>query len=292
MDDRVRTMWPGAMLLGEGPVWDARTEMLWFVDIKACRVHRLDPATGRVDTWDAPAAIGWVLPAVDDGMLIAGLQTGLACFDSTKGRFEHLAAVEPQLTGNRLNDATVGTDGEIWFGSMDDAEERASGRVYRFDGRGVTATTIAPCVITNGPAMSLDGRTLYHVDSPGRTIYAIPVADDGTTGTARVFVRIDAADGYPDGVSVDSLGNLWVGLWQGWCARLYGPDGALLREVRLPVANVTKVALGGHDMRTAYATTARIGLDAAALAAQPEAGNLFGFDVEVPGRTLPLARLR
>ena len=288
--DGVRTVWAGGALLGEGPVWDAVRRVLWFVDIKGCRVHRLDPATGVVDGWDAPAQVGWVLPA-EGGALVAGLRTGLARFDPDSGAFTHLADVEPDLPGNRLNDATVGPDGAIWFGTMDDGETDASGRVYRFDGTAVQLLPIASAVVTNGPALSPDGGTLYHVDSGNRTIHAIALSADGTLGAARVFARVDEADGYPDGPSVDAAGNLWVGLWQGGRARLYSPDGAILREVRLPVANVTKVALGGPDLRTAYATTARIGLSDAERAEQPGAGDLFAFEVETPGRALPPARV-
>lgn len=286
----VRTVWAGGALLGEGPVWDAVRGVLWFVDIKQCRVHRFDAATGRGDGWDAPTQVGWILPA-EDGALVAGLRTGLARFDPASGAFAHLADVEPDLPGNRLNDATVGPDGAIWFGTMDDDETRPSGRVYRFAGGVVRMLPIDPAVVVNGPALSPDGRTLYHVDSPGRTIHAIAVGQDGALGAARVFARIDPADGYPDGPSVDAAGNVWVGLWQGWRARLHSPDGAILTEVRLPVANVTKVALGGPDGRTAYVTTARAGLSDEERAAQPEAGNLFAFEVETPGRALPLARL-
>jgi sugar lactone lactonase YvrE len=231
-----------------------------------------------------------VLPA-HGGALIAGLQTGLARFDPADGRFEHLADVEPERPGNRLNDATVGPDGTIWFGSMDDGHEQPTGRVFRFNGTSVEATAIDPVPITNGPALSPDGRTLYHVDTVGGVIHAIPIAEDGTTGEPRVFTTIDPALGHPDGVSTDSAGNVWAAIWGGWCARLYAPDGTLLGEVRLPAAQITKVALGGADGRTAYATSARIGLDAEALAGQPDAGALFAFEVEVPGRALPPARL-
>lgn len=288
--DGVRTVWAGGALLGEGPVWDAARQCLWLVDIKQRRVHRLDPATGGVETWSAPSYVGWVLPA-SDGTLVAGLRAGLARFDPADGAFTPLAEVEPDRPGNRLNDATVGADGSVWFGTMDDAEAEASGRVYRFrDGR-VEAQPIAPAVVVNGPALSPDGRTLYHVDSAARTIHALSLTEDGTIGEARLFARVDPADGYPDGPSVDAAGNLWVGLWQGWRARLYAPDGAILREVRLPVANVTKVALGGPDLATAYVTTARIGLTHVERQAQPQAGDLFAFEVDTPGRALPLARL-
>jgi D-xylonolactonase len=291
MRNDVRTVWNGSALLGEGPVWDAHAAKLWFVDIKQHRVHRLDPETRAVETWSAPAQVGWVLPA-EGGVLIAGLQTGLATFDPVAGSFTPLADVEPHLPGNRLNDATVAADGTIWFGSMDDGCELPTGRLHRFDGAAVTTTALPAIPITNGPAFSPDGGTLYHVDTADGVIQAVPIDADGEPGTPRDFVRVDPDHGNPDGAITDSAGNVWVGIWGGWCARCYAPDGTLLREVRLPAANVTKIALGGPDLKTAYATTARGDLSEAELAEQPGAGHLYAFEVEVAGRETPVARLK
>ena len=283
----VRNVWSLGATLGEGPVWDARDAALWFVDIKQHRVHRFDPAGGETRSFDAPGQVGWVLPAADGGFL-AGLQTGLHRFDPESGAFTLLTAVEPDRPGNRLNDATVAADGAVWFGSMDDGETDVTGQVHRFHAGRLTTSAIPPVVITNGPAVSPDGGTLYHVDTLGHTIHAVPV-NGATTGTPRLFATIDAADGYPDGVTVDAEGGVWVGLWGGWSARRYAPDGTLDRIVRFPVANITKVAFGGDDLRTGFATSASKGLSDEDRADQPEAGSLFAFDVDVPGRVLPLA---
>ncbi|MBI0475511.1 SMP-30/gluconolactonase/LRE family protein [Sphingomonas sp. MA1305] len=285
----IRTVWDGQAALGEGPVWDASRDCLWFVDIKRQHVYRLTEGQ-PAERWDAPAQIGWVLPAAD-GTLLAGLQTGVARFDPASGRFDHLHDPEPDFPGNRLNDATVGPDGTVWFGTMDDGESHLSGRVHRFDGGVVTTTDIPAVCITNGPGIAPDGRTLYHVDTIGGIIHAVPIAADGSTGTPRDFARIDPAHGNPDGVSVDAAGNVWVGLWGGFCARRYAPDGTLSLEVALPAANITKVALGGPDLMTAYATSASIGLTDEARAAQPQAGNVFAFRVDVPGQRQVFARL-
>ena len=269
-------------VLGEGPVWVGREQALWFVDIKGLKLHRFDPANGALKSWDAPAQPGWILPA-RDGRFVVGMQRGLNSFDPATGGFASLGAVEPELPGNRLNDATVDPAGRIWFGSMDDEETRPTGRVYVRQ-RGTTRDSgLAPVTITNGPAFSPDGRILYHVDTLGQLIHAVEVRDDGTLGAARPFVRIERGAGYPDGPTVDSAGCLWIGLYGGWGVRRYASDGALLGTVHFPVANITKIAFGGADLRTAYATTARKGLDAAALAQQPQAGDLFAFAVDVPG---------
>lgn len=285
----VRNLWAGKATLAEGPAWDVQGGLLWFVDIKQRLVHRYDPCGGAVQSWTAPAQVGWVLPG-DGATLIAGLQTGLAEFDPQTGNFTHMVSVEPERPGNRLNDATVAADGSIWFGTMDDGECEATGRVYRWDGCSISAAGIDPVVITNGPAISPEGRTLYHVDTAGGIIYAVPLDQAGSTGEVREFARIDPADGHPDGVTVDAAGNVWLGLWGGGRARLYSPGGQILREVPIPASNVTKIALGGPDLKTAYVTTARAGLDAEELQAQPEAGSLFAFEVDVSGLPLPLVR--
>lgn len=276
--------------LGEGPAWDARENALWFVDIKAQRIHLYRPGTTELATWDAPAQVGWALPAQGGGLL-AGLQGGIHHFDPASGAFMGVAPVESHRPDNRLNDATVAPDGTIWFGSMDSAETLPTGQVHRFDGRTVATTPIAPVPITNGPAISPDGRTLYHVDTLGGVIHAMDLEENGELGVARVFTRIDPRDGFPDGPTVDSAGRLWLGVWGGGHVRCYDPDGTLVGTVSIPAPNVTKVALGGPDLRTAYVTTARIGLDPAELRARPRSGDLFAFETDVPGQALPLARL-
>lgn len=286
----VRSVLAVQAVLGEGPVWVAREQALWFVDIKGHKVHRFDPATGDHKSYDAPCQVGWVLPS-NDGKFLAGLQQGVARFDSATGTFDVIAAPEAALPGNRLNDATVDARGRIWFGSMDDGEGAATGRLYCFDNGEVHDSGLPPVCITNGPAISPDGRTLYHTDTLGRVIHRVAINDDGGLGSPSVFAEIDEADGWPDGSVCDSEGFVWIGLWGGWRARRYAPTGEIAAEVRLPVANVTKIAFGGSDLCTAYATTARKGLDADALAGQPLAGNVFTFHVDVPGAPGNLASL-
>lgn len=271
--------------LGEGPVWIERDNALWFVDIKQQKVHRFDPQGNSLSSWQSPRQVGWILPA-DDGGIVAGLQDGLYRFDPASGDFTRFAEVEPDLPGNRLNDAATDPRGRIWFGSMDDGEAAITGKFYRFERGTIADTGLAPVAITNGPALSPDGRLLYHTDTLGQVIHVADVADDGSVSGAREFIRFAPGDGYPDGPIVDAEGCVWTGLYAGWEARRYGPDGQLLQTVRFPVSNITKLAFGGPDRRTVYATTAAKGLRDAELAQQPEAGNLFAFEANVAGQAV------
>ena len=272
-------VWPLRCELGEGPLWWQGA--VWFTDIKQNCVHRFDPASGQKQSWRAPSQVGFLAP-LNNGHFVAGAKTGLYDFDPAGGQFALIRTVEPDRPANRLNDGAVDPTGRLWFGSMDDEERQPSGMLYRFY-RGSLAPMDSGYVITNGPVFSPDTSILYHTDTLERCIYAFDLREDGSLANKRVFATIEEGAGYPDGSVVDSEGCLWTGLFGGWSARRYAPDGRLLERVAFPVANVTKLAFGGTNLTTVYATTARKGLDAAALSAQPEAGGLFCFEAQVPG---------
>jgi len=290
MSTQPKSVWDLAAELGEGPVWVERDNALWFVDIKKQQVHRYDPADGSKRSWEAPEQIGFILPA-ERGGFVAGLKSGLYRFDERSGTFDLIVEVEPDKPMNRLNDGVVDPEGRVWFGTMDNKEKDKSGAFYCFARGRLVRTAIDGIAITNGPAISPDGRLLYVVDTLRGTIEAAEILGDGELGERRPFVRIDPKDGHPDGPSIDSEGCVWISLYAGWEAQRYSPAGKLLDQVRFPVANITKIALGGDDLRTAYATTARQMLNPDQIAKQPQIGDLFEFRVDIPGVPCPLVRL-
>lgn len=273
----------GAALL-EGPVWVERDQALWFTDIKGQKIHRhtLGSSLVKGATGDAPGQVGFVLP-LKGGRFIAGLQSGLHIFDEQDFSFSLLVDPEPRLPGNRLNDATVDPQGRLWFGTMDDAEAEATGAIYRLGADTQCWRGTPHCSITNGPAFSPDGKICYHVDTLGGIIYACDVSRVGELSNRRVFATIPNAEGYPDGPTVDSEGCVWIGLYKGWGVRRYSPKGNLLQTIRFPVDAVTKIAFGGPDLKTVFATTAAKHLTPDDLIDQPHAGDLFSFEVSVPG---------
>jgi D-xylonolactonase len=284
-----RDVWDIAAELGEGPVWVERDRALWFVDIKKRQVHRYDPTSRDTRSWDAPEQVGFVLPT-ERGGFVAGLQSGLYHFDETSGTFALIVVVEPDHPTNRLNDGVVDPQGRLWFGTMDNAERANTGAFYCFSEGHLTRTPIEGIAITNGPAVSPDGRLLYVVDTLKGTIQVAEIRDDGELGDPRSFVRIDPTDGHPDGPTIDSEGCIWISLYAGWEARRYSPAGELVETVGFPVANITKIAFGGDDLRTAFATTARQLLSDEEIAKQPHIGDLFEFRVDIPGVPCPLVR--
>jgi sugar lactone lactonase YvrE len=279
-------LWEAKAILGEGILWDAANGQVWFVDIKGKRIHRCAADGSDRRSWDAPGQVSFIVPA--GGGMVCSLEDGLYRFVDGTGEFLPLAKVEADVPGNRFNDGYVDAHGHLWFGSMHDAEEMPSGALYRFDGM-EAAKMDHGYVITNGPAVSPDGRILYHTDTLERRIYAFDLTPDGSLSNKRVFVEIRDG-GHPDGMAVDMDGHLWVASFGGWRIDRFDTAGRKLGEVRFPCANVTKLAFGGEDLCMVYATTARKGLSEEELAAQPLAGSLFSFRVETPG--LPQHTLR
>ena len=281
-----RLIWPVEAQLGEGPVWIASEAALWFVDIKSGDLHRFDPATGARGTRHVGGQPSFIVPRAGGGLLVG---VGHALRSLEGGALGEAIVTIDMPAHNRTNDATVDPSGRLWFGTMDDEETRASGAIHIVDEAGLREVGGA-CTITNGPAISPDGHHLYHVDTLDGTIWRFDIRDDTALSDGSIFATIAKDDGSPDGVTIDSEGCLWVALWGGWQVRRYAPDGSLLATVKLPCANVTKVAFGGPDLRTAYVTTARVGLSDADLRAQPLAGGLFAFDAPAPGVALPGVR--
>jgi sugar lactone lactonase YvrE len=267
--------------LGEGPVWSPGDQAVWSVDIKGRRIHRFDTRTGALHSWSSPEDAGFIVPATR-GRFICGMKSGLHLFDPASGKFTLITRVDSDRPRNRLNDGYADAAGRLWFGTMDNDETQPTGALYRFDSRGLKRCDDG-YVITNGPVASVDGRTLYHVDTLERVLYAFDLDDDGAIANRRVFARIEQPDAYPDGTAIDSTGCVWVGLFGGWGVNRYSPQGELLETLKMPVANCTKPAFGGDDLRTLYITTAWKGLSSEQLATQPLAGGLFAVRVDTPG---------
>jgi sugar lactone lactonase YvrE len=281
METAPECIWDVGAHLGEGALWHAPTRSVWFVDIKGRRIHRCAPDGSARRSWDAPGQPGFVVPAADGGMVCA-LEDGLYRFDAASGRFDVLRKVEDDLPGNRFNDGHVDHAGNLWFGSMDDGQAQPTGALYRLGRDGSLARADDGYVITNGPAISPDGKTLYHTDTALRRVYAFDLRGDGSLAGKRVFLQLPEGS-RPDGMAVDSAGDVWIALFGGGRIERYTPAGRLAGAVHFPCTNITKLAFGGDDLRTAYVTTAWKGLSPEQRARQPLAGGLFAFRVDTPG---------
>ncbi|NJP52274.1 SMP-30/gluconolactonase/LRE family protein [Streptomyces sp. SBST2-5] len=254
--------------LGEGPTWDPATGRLLWVDILGCRIHTYDPATGRRTLRRTEQHIGAAKPRTGGG-LVLNLRDGIGLLDPDDTfRWLHREVVP----GRRGNDAAVAPDGSLWAGTMRYDEAPGGGTLSRITPDGQVTTVLDDVAVSNGTGWSPDGRLMYYVDSPTRRIDVLD--HDPATGQVsgrRPLAEIEEGAGFPDGLTVDADGCVWVALWDGGAVRRYTPDGTLDRTLTFPVPRVTACAFGGAGLTDLYVTTARVGLTAP----HPLAGSLL-----------------
>ncbi|KOV64382.1 calcium-binding protein [Streptomyces sp. NRRL WC-3618] len=248
--------------LGEGPTWDAAASRLIWIDILGSRVHTYDPSTGRRTVMATEQHVGAAKPRAGGG-LVLNLRDGVALYDgegadpATGFRWLHH---EP-TPGRRANDAAVAPDGSLWAGTMRYDEAPGGGTLSRLTGVGEATTVLDDVAVSNGTGWSPDGRLMYYIDSPTRRVDVFDVSDDGrNVSNRRQLALIEEGAGFPDGLTVDADGCVWVALWGGAAVRRYTPVGTLDRTITLPTPLATACAFGGPDLTDLYITTARVGL--------------------------------
>lgn len=241
--------------LGEGPVWDPREAVLWWLDIPGARLHRTDPATGATVSTELGQQVG-ALAVRDSGGLVLATPDGFVAFDPATGRRELLAPVEADDGGTRMNDGKCDSRGRFWAGTMAYDFRSGAGSFYRLDPDGTVTTMLTGVTISNGLGWSADEKTMYYIDTMTGLVEAFDFdVDQGSISNRRPVVKITEGDGLPDGMCVDAEGCLWVALYGGSAVHRYRPDGSLDRIVELPVVNVTCCAFGGPDLSDLYITT-------------------------------------
>lgn len=285
----LQCVWQAAATLGEGPLWVARERALYWVDIKQMQLHRYGFDRGEQRSWQLDSPLSALAPRAGGGF-IGTLREGFATIDlrGEELAIHPLGGPEREIPGNRFNDGKVDARGNFWAGSMDDGEEQPSGVLYRLDESLQWQPADDGYVITNGPAFSPDGHTLYHNDTLQRIVYAFDLDERGRLRNKRVFLQLPEVSGYPDGLTVDAEGCLWLCHWSGWGITRFSPQGEAVGRIELPVANVTSCTFAGENLDTLFITTARKGLSDSELAQQPLAGGLFRCTPGVRGREQPL----
>jgi sugar lactone lactonase YvrE len=273
-------------VLGEGLRWDARRDELLAVDILAGRAYR-----GRVDddgelslarAYQLTGTVGAMVPVQgDEGWLLAA-DRGFV-YLSPEGKTRQIAEIVP--IGTRMNDGACDPQGRFWAGTLAADFRPGGGSLYRLDGDGNIECILGDLTISNGLGWSPDGTTMYLVDSGPRIVHAFQFdADSGTVSEGAELVTMAQDIGTPDGLTVDSDGDIWVAIYGGGRVHRYSPDGALRQQWRVPAAQCTSCAFAGRNLNRLYVTTATEGWSDERRRADPAAGLVYRFDTDATGR--------
>jgi sugar lactone lactonase YvrE len=273
-------------ILGESAIWCGTNNVLYWVDIRAPALRRLDPRTGLVTSWALNDLCGAVILSTDQRLLLA-MRTGVFAFDPADEILQPFVMPEPESLNNRLNDSKCDRGGRLWTSTMRDYGLASTGSLYRIGADSSCTRMLGDITVPNSLSWSPDNRLMYFADTPDGQIRAYEFdADEGRLGAMKI-VESGNLPGRPDGATVDSEGCLWSARYQGSCVARITPQGKVDRVVEVPASQVTSCALGGPDLRTLYITTARQKLTPADLGSQPLAGGLFAVSVDVGGLPEP-----
>jgi sugar lactone lactonase YvrE len=265
-----------AAVLGEGPYWRPEDDALLWVDVARGHLHMTSVQLGETITIELDT-VSAAFPAVGGGIITAGgHRLMLRATRPGEGWAGRIIAEAPARDGVRFNDASVDPAGRVWVGSMDIKEKEPLGTLYRLDSGGTLTPVVKGATVSNGIGWSPDGTRMYYNDSPLRRIDMFDY--DQATGEAyqgRMFADLSGADGFPDGLTVDADGYVWVAMFAGGALRRFTPAGHQDAVIPLPVSQPTSCAFGGPGMADLFVTTAYRDLSEAQRAAEPLAGRLL-----------------
>lgn len=281
------------MAVGECPLWNPAESCLYWVDIDGFAVHRLDPASGAHQAWkmdSEPTA----LALHGGGGLVVALRSGFVHLDTDGGGVTPIAPAPYDTATTRFNDGRVDAAGRFWVGTLYEPRDQQAAQMFCLERGQVRLVWSGGMTVSNGLGFSPDHKWLYHADTTTHRIdrYAFDLAT-GEVSHPQRFQQFstDKANNYggrPDGAAVDSEGAYWCAMFEGGRLLRFAPDGALLREVKLPLRCPTMVAFGGADLRTLYITSASHKRSPEERAQYPLSGCVLSLRVEVAGLPEPL----
>lgn len=277
--------------LGEGPVWDEITKRLYWVDISSSGLFIYDPekrTNTNYDTGDHTGAIA----LREQGGLVMATKTGFAFYDPETRKRTNITDPESDIPGNRFNDGKCDPRGRFWAGTMAYDQKEGAASLYCLNPDLSVDVKISRLTISNGLAWDTRLGKFYIIDTPTQKIYSYDYEESsGSISNREVIKEIEENEGHPDGMAIDTEGNLWVALYGG--GKVLGIDpnsGEVLHEVHLPVPQVTSCTFGGSQLDELYITTCRQFMTEQELNKAPLSGSLF--KAKVPFKGLPAVRFK
>jgi sugar lactone lactonase YvrE len=264
--------------LGESPAWDAKTQTLYWVDVLERHIYAGAKRIIQLDDY-----VGCLAPRKGGGLIIAQ-RRGFRLVMPDMKTIRKLPSPRGEPLHNRFNDGKCDPRGRFLAGTMDRNEKEDSGALYSLSSESPAKRLLSRVRISNGLAWSPDGQTMYFVDTPSRQVMAFDYdLDSGMIFNARAIIQFDKSFGWPDGMTSDTDGNLWIAMWGGARVSQWKPDGTLLAQFGVEALNVSSCVFGGPNMNELFITTALAATDAASFRRFPQAGGVFRMETHVTG---------
>lgn len=237
-------------IVGESPIWDGRTQSLWFIDIEAPAIHRLGP-DDALTTWTTTVSPGAVA-MLEDGRVLVAFRDGFRILDPESGEFGPLVPagvsdLEPICEGK------ADRQGRMIVGTRDETLKEPRGRLIRVERDGSTTTLREGIILSNGICFSAEGDRIYFADSFTGRMYAADYSEAGLANEREILSTAGEVY-FPDGATVDAEGHVWVALLHTPEVLRLAPDGTVVQRLEMPSPYLTSVAFGGPDLDVLYVT--------------------------------------
>ncbi len=275
--------------LGEGPVWSESEQVLYWIDIDGCAVHRYDPSTGVDEKRATPARPGSLALTADAGKLLMSTEHEVVWFNWADGSTQPFVELEPAGAGIRMNDGRTDPAGRFIVGTMfeDTGAKKFVGSLHQVEADGTTTALRRAVGTANGLAFDTDRNVMYWADTPTQQVLAWDYdAVTGQRSNERVFFDYLSVEGKPDGACVDADGFYWSASVRGWALTRVAPDGTVERRIDLPVELPTMPCFGGPNLDTLFVTSINTGNNDAESIARRQgvaAGALLAIDLSAEG---------
>jgi len=268
-------------ILGEGPLWNPKEGAIYWVDIVGRKIQRYDPATGKYESFNTPYQTGFIAFREKGGM-VCGTENGFYFCNPGSGEIEFITHPEEGKEGARFNDGKVDRMGRLWAGTM--TPHDATSALYRLDTNLKVSKMVDKVTISNGIGWSPDNSLMYYADSNRYVIYCFDFdIQSGEISNRRTFAQMDASQGVPDGLTVDSEGYVWCAIYNGWKVMRFTPGGEISTEIKMPVSRPSSCTFGGVGMDELYITSISEGLSTHQKEKEPLAGDLFKVRTKTKG---------
>lgn len=264
-------------ILGESPIWDQRRNSLFWLDIDKGLIHFYEPESKHIETYLVGEKVGCIAMHEGDGFILA-TESGLSYWNPESGSTIEFLPVKHSDKESLFNDGKVDPLGRFWIGSKG---PKGSSKLWILQENNLNVK-ISGLTISNGLDWSVDQGVFYHTDSGDNAIYRYDI-DLQTTTLSNRQIFFQPKKGTPDGLTIDSDGNIWTAIWDGWQVLQLNPDGEVLSEISVPVQRPTSITFGGQDLRQLFITSASEGLTESERLEQPYAGDLFVIEPGVTG---------
>ena len=278
-----KIIFPKNLILGEGPIWIPDTKSLMWLDIKGKSLHTFSYITGNIKEKNLDKTTTWILPILNSNKFLVGTEDGVEEYNYNDNKFELKLQIEEDLPNNRLNDAKIDKNGNLWFGTMDDTEKEESGSFYCLKPTYELIKIDDSYTVTNGQAIANDDKKIYHVSSLQKKVFCYD-KNNTKLSNKRIFFELDPNDGYPDGLTIDDDNFLWLAVWGGSKVIRISPNGEVDKILTFPTSQITSCVFGGPEMNILFVTSASVGKNTSQ---DVNAGNLFSVKTNKKGSTSP-----